>query len=68
MSAVVFRLVLLAGGIGLGQMGLDSFAQGNGAALVQLGLALVLLVAGSAGFIVPLLEGSTGKEVSCHDA
>ena len=68
MSAVMFRLVLLAGGIGLGQMGLDSFAQGNGAALVQLGLALVLLVAGSAGFIVPLLGGSTGTEASRHDA
>jgi len=68
MSAVMFRLVLLAGGIGLGQMGLDSFAQGNGAALVQLGLALVLLVAGSAGFIVPLLGASAGKEVSRHDA
>jgi hypothetical protein len=68
MSAVMFRLVLLAGGIGLGQMGLDSFAQGNGAALVQLALALVLLVAGSAGFIVPLLGGSTGKEASRHDA
>ena len=68
MHAVVFRLVLLAGGIGLGEIGLDSIARGNGAALVQLGLALVLLVAGSAGFIVPLLGGSTGKEVSCHDA
>ena len=68
MSAVMFRLVLLAGGIGLGQIGLDSIARGNGVALVQLALALVLLVAGSAGFIVPLLGGSTGKEVSRHDA
>ena len=64
MGAIVFRLLLLAGGIGLGQIGLDSIARGNGAAVVQLGLALVLLVAGSAGFIVPLLGGSVAKEVS----
>lgn len=68
MSAVIFRLVLLATGIGLAQIGLDSIVRGNAAALVQLALALALLVAGSAGFIVPLLGGSTGKEASRHDA
>jgi hypothetical protein len=47
MSAVMFRLALLAGGTGLGEIGLDSIARGNGVAFVQLGLALVLLVAGS---------------------
>ncbi|HYU50588.1 MAG TPA: hypothetical protein VEO91_11755 [Candidatus Limnocylindria bacterium] len=66
MGAIVFRLVLLAGGFGLGQMGLDSFAHGADVALVQFGLALVLLVAGSAGFIGPLLDRSAGKEVSRH--
>jgi hypothetical protein len=66
MGAILFRLALLASGLGLGQMGLDSFAHGADVALVQFGLALVLLVAGSAGFIVPLLEGSAGKEVSRH--
>ena len=66
MSAILFRLVLLAGGIGLGQIGLDSFAHGTDIALVQFGLALILLVAGSAGFIGPLLAGSVGKEVSRH--
>ena len=66
MTAILFRLVLLAGGIGVGQMGLDSFAHGADVALVQFVLALILLVAGSAGFIVPLLEGSAGKEVSRH--
>ena len=66
MSAILFRLVLLAGGIGLGQMGLDSFAHGTAVALVQFGLALILLAAGSAGFISPLLDGSVGKEVSSH--
>ena len=66
MGAILFRLALLAGGIGLGQMDLDSFAHGAEVALVQFGLALTLLVAGSAGFIVPLLEGSGRKEVSRH--
>ena len=64
MGAIFFRLVLLTGGIGLGQMGVDSFARGADVAFVQLALALVLLFAGSAGFIVPLLEGSADKEVS----
>lgn len=66
MSVVLFRLALLAGGLGLGEMGLDSFAHGNGAALIQLGVALILLVAGSASFIVPLLGASADKEVSRH--
>ena len=57
----LFRLVLLAGGIGLGQMGLDSFAHGTAVALVQFGLALILLAAGSAGFIVPLLTGALAR-------
>ncbi len=58
--------MLLAGGIGLGHMGLDSFAHGTDIAFVQFGLALTLLVAGSASFIGPLLAGSVGKEVSRH--
>lgn len=66
MSAILFRLVLLAGGIGLGQMGLDSFARGADFTLIQFALAIILLVAGSAGFITPLLEGSGAKEVSRH--
>ena len=45
MSALLFRLALLAGGIGLGQIGLDSFAHGADVALVQFALALILLVA-----------------------
>jgi hypothetical protein len=65
-GAILFRLALLAGGIGLGQMGLDSFARGADVALAQFVLAFVLLIAGSAGFIVPLLGGSAGKEVSRH--
>ena len=66
MAPLLYRLVVLAGGIGLGQMALDSFVRGGDVAFVQAGLALVLLAAGSAGLIVPLLEGSASKEVSRH--
>ena len=66
MSAILFRLALIAGGLGLGQLGLDSFARGAAVALDQFVLVVILLVAGSAGFIVPLLDGSAGREVSRH--
>jgi hypothetical protein len=66
MSAIVFRLVLLAAGIGFGQIGPDSFARGANIAPVQFGLALILLVAGSAGFIRPLLAGGKPTEGSRH--
>ena len=64
MAAILLRLVLLAVGIGLGQMALDSFARGADVALVQASLALLALIAGTAGFVVPLLEGGTKEEVS----
>ena len=63
MAAIVVRLALLAIGLSLGQIGLDSFARGHGVAVVQLALALVALVAGSANFIVPLLGGGVRREV-----
>lgn len=66
MAAILFRILLLAGGIGFGQMGLDSFARGANVAPLQFALALLLLVAGSAGFIVPLLESQGTKEVTRH--
>jgi hypothetical protein len=62
MGAVLFRIALLTVGLGLGQAGLDSFARADGVAVIQFGLAVVVLVAGSAGFIRPLLAegGSPG--------
>ena len=66
MGAILFRLALLAGGIGFGQMSLDSFARGADYTPIQFVLAIVLLVAGSAGFITPLLEGRVAKEVTRH--
>ena len=66
MAPILLRLALLAGGIGLGQMALDSVATGADVALLQVPLAITLLGAGSVGFIAPLLGKSVGQEVSQH--
>jgi hypothetical protein len=66
MTSIVLRLVLLAGGMALAELGLDSTARGNEIAVAELGVALLLLVAGSAGFIVPLLSRNTTHEVNPH--
>ncbi len=66
MGAILFRIVLLAGGLGLGETGLTSLAAGDPASPIQLGLSVALLFAGSAGFIVPLL-GDRRDEVSFDD-
>jgi hypothetical protein len=63
MAAIGFRLLLIAFGLGLGQIGLDSFARGEPIAVVQLALSILALVAGSAGFVVPLLQGGIREEV-----
>ncbi len=66
MGAILFRIALLAVGLGLGQAGLDSVAHGDSVAVLQFGLALLLLVAGSAGFMRPLLARSGRQEVTRH--
>lgn len=66
MAAIAVRLALLAVGLAFGQMGLDSFARGTDIAVIQIGLAAVLLVAGSAGFIGPLFAGRPREEVTSH--
>lgn len=62
MAAIVVRLLLLAAGLGVTEIGLGS-ALVRGAlsdwALVLTGL--VVIVAGSAGFMVTLLGGARGK-------
>lgn len=63
MAAILFRLGLLTGGMAAVEIGLGSaLAEGSVAAwaLVLL-VGLPLLVAGSAGFIVPLLGGANQK-------
>ena len=62
MAATLLRLALIAVGVGLGQMGLDAFARGDSVAILQLALASVALVAGTAGFIVPILEGGSRED------
>jgi len=64
MAAVLVRIALLAAGIGLGEVGLESFAHGGGEAVIELLFAVLLLVAGSAGFMTPLLYGRGTKEIS----
>lgn len=63
MAAVLFRLGLLALGMGAVEIGLgDALVRGSvvGWALVLL-VGLPLIVAGSAGFMAPLLGGATTK-------
>lgn len=65
MAAVLFRLILLASGLGLTEIGLgDALTVGSLSSwgLVIIGLALI--VAGSAGFIVTLLGGGNRKGTS----
>jgi hypothetical protein len=53
---------LLAFGLGFGQMALDSFARGAGVALLQLGVTVLLLVAGLAGLLSPLMGVDAHQE------
>jgi len=62
MAAVLFRLILLAGGLGMTEIGLGSaLVEGSlvSWALVLIGLALI--VAGTASFTVSLLGGGRQK-------
>lgn len=60
MAALVFRLLLLAGGLGAAEIGLaDILAEGSlGGWILLLVLGLPLIVAGLAGVIGPLLGGA----------
>ncbi|MEO8463019.1 MAG: hypothetical protein ABI555_07390 [Chloroflexota bacterium] len=63
MAAILFRLGLLAAGMGALEVGIgDALAHGSlaGWALALL-VGLPLIVAGSACFMVPLLSGTTQK-------
>jgi len=62
MTSVLFRVLLLAAGLGVTEIGLGgALVSGSvgGWALVPLGL--ILIVAGSAGFMVTLLDGARRK-------
>ena len=63
MIAIIFRLGLLAAGMAASEIGLgDALVEGSvgGWALVLL-IGLPMIVAGSAGFMVPLLGGARQK-------
>jgi len=63
MIAVVFRLLLLAAGMAAVEIGLGSaLVEGSiGAWLLVLLVGMPLIVAGSAGFMAPLLGGARAK-------
>lgn len=66
MAAVLFRVVLLAAGMAAVEIGLgDALAKNSplGWALVLL-IGLPMIVAGSAGFMAPLLGGARQKGTS----
>lgn len=66
MIAIIFRLGLLAGGMAIVEIGLgDALVSGSlgGWALVLL-IGLPMIVAGSAGFMAPLLGGARQKGTS----
>jgi len=62
MARLLFRIVLLAVGLGAVEIGLVG-AVGSGAPLGWLAvlIGLLLIVAGSAGFMVPLLGGRSDQ-------
>lgn len=65
MAAMLFRLILLASGLGLTEIGLgDALAVGSLTSWAVVIIGLALIVAGSAGFMVSLLGGGNQKGTS----
>lgn len=62
MAAIVFRLIVLALGLGITEIGLSSAVGGSiGGWLVVLLIGLPLVVAGTAWFMVPLFGAGQPK-------
>jgi len=67
MTAILFRIGLLTFGFAAVELGLPpALAMGAVADWALAGLGLLLIVAGSAGFIGPLLGGAARKDHSTH--
>ena len=66
MIAIIFRLGLLAGGMAMVEIGLgDALVNGSlGGWGLALLIGLPMIVAGSAGFMAPLLGGARRKGTS----
>lgn len=63
MSHLILRLIFLAAGLGLVEIGLVPALYGGAAsAWLTLAIGLILLVAGTAGFMIPMLSSHTRKE------
>lgn len=62
MGPILFRIVLLAVGLGLTEIGITALVSSSPAFLVMLPLGLIALVAGGAGFMGPLLGADQKKE------
>jgi len=61
MGPTLFRLVLLAIGLGLTEIGITALASSSPAFWVLMPLGLVVLIAGGAGFMGPLLGAADKK-------
>jgi hypothetical protein len=62
MRPLIVRIAILAAGLGVTELGLvNALGQGQPIGWVGIGLGLVLLVAGSAGFMRGLLAGPTDR-------
>jgi hypothetical protein len=57
MGPILFRIVVLAIGLAVGETGVTSLFSGDPAWVPQLGIALVALVVGSLGFMGQLIAG-----------
>ncbi len=63
MSRLMVRLLLLAAGLGLLEIGLMPATDASSAfAWLPLPIGLILLVAGSAGFMIPIFSARCDKE------
>ncbi len=62
MGRLIVRVILLAAGLGLLEIGLVPFADGGSAfAWLTLPIGLILVFVGSAGFMIPVFSAHAGK-------
>lgn len=65
MAPLLLRLFVLAAGLGTTEVALGQvFVDGSGVGWVLLVLGVVEILAGSAGFMAPILAGRSMKEAS----
>jgi hypothetical protein len=63
MRHVIVRLILLAAGLGLVEIGLvPALYAGSASAWLALAVGLILLIGGTAGFMIPVLSSDAGRD------